>query len=240
MRWIYISPHLDDAVLSLGGLIYDQAHTGQEVEIWTMFCGLPITDEVSLFARELHLQWGFRSAEETVLSRREEDSRAVATLGARGVHFDFPDCIYRRGMDGNWLYPDNTFVSPHKDEVEFIEKMTTALAERLESDDTLICPLAIGGHVDHVIVRRAVENLNHSLMYYADFPYLLDAPSSFDTIEKTMQATNKMVSRIGLAAWQESAAAYKSQIPMEFENRRKMQKAISGYGRKGVRLWSLS
>ena len=43
MRWIYISPHLDDAVLSAGGLLYDQAQKGIPVEIWTVVCGYPET-----------------------------------------------------------------------------------------------------------------------------------------------------------------------------------------------------
>jgi LmbE family N-acetylglucosaminyl deacetylase len=33
MRWIYLSPHFDDAVLSCGGLIFDQAQAGTPVEI---------------------------------------------------------------------------------------------------------------------------------------------------------------------------------------------------------------
>ena len=28
MRWIYLSPHLDDAVLSCGGLIFEQSRQG--------------------------------------------------------------------------------------------------------------------------------------------------------------------------------------------------------------------
>jgi len=39
MRWIYLSPHFDDAVLSCGGLIFDQTCGGTAVEIWTVFAG---------------------------------------------------------------------------------------------------------------------------------------------------------------------------------------------------------
>jgi len=39
MRWIYISPHFDDAVLSCGGLIWEQTHKGITVEIWTVCAG---------------------------------------------------------------------------------------------------------------------------------------------------------------------------------------------------------
>ncbi len=105
MRWIYLSPHLDDAVLSAGGLIYEQAQAGLPVEIWTFMCGYPPDAEVSPFAQLTHAHWGFSSAEETIRMRREEDKRAAALLGATPLHFDFLDCIYRRGADGRgaWL-----------------------------------------------------------------------------------------------------------------------------------------
>src|SRR5512140_2145170 len=98
MRWIYLSPHLDDAVFSAGGLIYDQARAGLPVEIWTFMAGYPDPQAgVSPLAQSIQTLWGFASAEETVRMRREEDQRAAALLGARTLHFDFLDCIYRRG-----------------------------------------------------------------------------------------------------------------------------------------------
>ncbi len=237
MRWIYISPHLDDAVLSAGGLIYEQARAGRRVEIWTLVCGFPHDEDLSPFAQVLHFTWGFASSEETVRSRRAEDARAAGIVGAKAVHFDeFPDCIYRRGRDGNWLYGD-IFVSPHADEADLPARMSAALASRLERGDKIVCPLAIGGHVDHVIVRRAVEKLGRPLWYYADIPYLLNNPSALDPIKRAMQAKRWKVSSAGLAAWQDGVAAYASQIQMLFESPDKMREALADYGRKGVRLW---
>lgn len=237
MRWIYISPHLDDAVFSAGGLLNDQTRAGEQVEFWTLFCGFPQDGNISPFAQNLHSQWGFYSAEETICARRAEDYRAAGIIGVRAVHFDFPDCIYRRGFDGKWLYSESTFVPPHTDEDNFSARITNTLAENLEPDDQIVCPLAIGGHVDHVIVRRSVENLGRPLWYYADIPYLLANLPALNLIEKTMQAKSHFVTREGLAAWQDGAAAYVSQIPMEFETPRMMRKAIANYGKKGVRLW---
>jgi hypothetical protein len=51
MRWIYISPHLDDAALSAGGLIHEQTQAGLPVEIWTLMSGFPLVDEVSPLAQ---------------------------------------------------------------------------------------------------------------------------------------------------------------------------------------------
>ena len=236
MRWIYISPHLDDAVLSAGGLIFEQARAGRRVEIWTVVCGFPHDEHLSPFAQVLHFQWGFASAEETVRSRRAEDVRAAGIVGAQAVHFDFPDCIYRRGRDGNWLYGD-VFVPPHADEAGLPARMTAVLASRLERGDKLVCPLAIGGHVDHVTVRRAVEGLGRPLWYYADIPYLLNEPSALDSVQGANPAKSRKVSSEGLAAWQDGIAAYASQVPMLFESPDKMKEAISNYGRKGIRLW---
>jgi LmbE family N-acetylglucosaminyl deacetylase len=244
MGWIYISPHLDDAILSAGGLIYEQARAGWDVEIWTLFCGFPHDEDLSPIAQKLHSHWGFHSAEETVRIRREEDYRATEIVGAHAVHFDFPDSIYRRGQDGKWLY-SNTFAPPHADDAELSARIISAMFERLDHDDKIVCPLAIGGHVDHVITRHsveaivlnAIEELGVSLWFYADIPYLLNNPSALDPIEKTMQAESWMVASKGLIAWQNGIAEYASQIPLEFESHRKMRKAISKYGRKGIRLW---
>src|SRR5258707_15485384 len=104
MRWIYISPHLDDAVLSAGGLIHEQTQAGDSVEIWTFMCGVPSETELSPFARRLHEMRGMSSAEEVVRGRRAEDVKAAAAVGANPVRFVYLDCIYRRGKNAEWLY----------------------------------------------------------------------------------------------------------------------------------------
>jgi LmbE family N-acetylglucosaminyl deacetylase len=254
MRWIYISPHLDDAVLSAGGLIHDQARAGTRVEIWTLVCGFPPEADLSPFAQVLHFQWGFSSAEETVRSRRAEDERAASIVGAKPVHFDdFPDCIYRRGADGEPLYPLEVFVHPHPAEADLPAKMTAALASRLEPEDVLVCPLTIGGHVDHVTVRKAVEGLNRPLLYFADVPYLLDHPEALGSLTNGARAEAwpersgvlslskdrrlQKVSSAGLSAWQDGIAAYASQISMLFNSLEAMREAIGRYGREGACLW---
>jgi LmbE family N-acetylglucosaminyl deacetylase len=235
MRWIFISPHLDDAILSAGGLIFERARAGDAVEIWTLACGFPPDGESSPLAQTLHTQWGFRSAEDAIRSRRAEDQRAAAIVDASVHHFDFLDCIYRRDAAGDWLYPQNTFIPLHRDDENLPALMTTALAERLQSDDMVLCPLALGGHVDHVIVRRAVENLKHPPLYYADFPYLLTDPAL--KAAGQMQPQRQSITLKGLAAWQKSASSYASQIAMEFETPWKMRWQIAVYWQRGISLW---
>jgi LmbE family N-acetylglucosaminyl deacetylase len=237
MRWIYISPHLDDAVLSAGGLIHDQARAGTRVEIWTLVCGFPPEADLSPFAQVLHFQWGFSSAEETVRSRRAEDERAASIVGAHAVHFDFPDCIYRRGADGEPLYPLDVFVDPHPAEADLLAKMTAALLSRLASNDVLVCPLTVGGHADHIIVRRAVEGLNRPLWYYADVPYVLDHPEALIPLINGARPEVQKVSSAGRSTWVDGIAAYASQLSTLFDSPEKMREVMETYGREKFCLW---
>lgn len=241
MRWIYISPHLDDSVLSAGGLIYDQTRSGEHVEIWTVVCGIPAETESSPLAQVLHFQWGFSTPEETVRKRREEDDFAAGQVGAWVQHFkDFPDCIYRRGGDGQPLYPVDVFAEPHPAELDLPGKMTGAIQNLLQPEDVVVCPLAIGGHVDHRIVRQAVEELSRPLLYYADVPYVFNHPEELAPATRSMQADLYPVSEQGVAEWLKAVAFYKSQLSSLFETPEKMKESIENYAREGIRLYKFS
>lgn len=249
MRWIYISPHLDDAVLSAGGLIYDQAREGIPVEIWTLTCGFPPESGLTPLAQVLHFQWGFASAEETIRLRRAEDLRAAEVVGAKAVHFDFLDCIYRRGSDGEALYPADVFVPVHAAEAEYPAQIAATLARVLKRDDVIVCPLGVGGHVDHVLTRAAVERLvlgeveglNRPLLYYADIPYLMNHRGQLVGKSAGLSPNVQPVSEAGLIAWQEGIAAYASQLGTLFEDAAAMRAAVRGYwaGLGGISLWKM-
>jgi len=239
VRWIYISPHLDDAVFSAGGLVYEQTKSGLPVEIWTMMCGFPPEGEVSPFAQVLHFQWGFSSAEETVRLRRAEDEKAAFMLGAKTVHFDFLDCIYRRGPGGEWLYPMDVFESPVAEDADLPAQIASAISARLLPDDVLVCQFGIGRHVDHVTVRRAAELLGRPLLNDADIPYLFNNPTELAPNTAGMQETAHAVSEAGLGVWQEAIAAYASQLSSLFDSPDQMRDSIRNYwgDKRGIGLW---
>jgi LmbE family N-acetylglucosaminyl deacetylase len=239
MRWIYLSPHLDDAALSAGGWIYEQTQAGAPVEFWTFMCGFPGSDDLSPFAQVLHFQWGMTSAEEVVRGRRREDLEAAKILGAAAVHFDFLDCIYRKGKNGEWLYSD-VFVEPHADDADYAAEIAKAISARLQPDDKLICQFGIGKHVDHVLMRRAAELLGRPLHYAADIPYLFKKGDELDSNRAGMKETAYPVGESGLRAWQEAIAAYASQISTLFETPEVMKSQIVDYCLQngGVRLWT--
>jgi LmbE family N-acetylglucosaminyl deacetylase len=240
MRWIYLSPHLDDAVLSAGGLIYEQTQSGIPVEIWTFMCGFAPAGEVSSFAQLQHKQWGFASAEETTRRRREEDRSAAALVGATVAHFDFLDCIYRRGSHGEWLYFD-IFVPPHPDDAGLPAQIAETISSRLLPDDVLVCQLSVGSHVDHVLVRQAAELLGHPLRYDIDVPYIFYKPEELSAKSAGMKESVHSITEAGLQRWMEAALAYKSQIVVlgeAFNTPEKVRQSIKTYWaeQKGIRL----
>ncbi len=212
MRWIYLSTHLDDAVLSAGGLIYEQAQSGVPVEIWTLMCGYPPPGEISPFAEFQHNQWGFKSAEEAIHSRREEDRNAAGVLGSGTVHFDFLDCIYRRRADGDWLYT-TIFEPPLPDDARIPLQITEAITARLHPDDVVVAPLSVGSHVDHVLVRQAADLLERPLFYVIDIPYMFYSPEEFAPKSVGMEEKTHFITEAGVQAWQEAILEYKSQLP---------------------------
>jgi LmbE family N-acetylglucosaminyl deacetylase len=239
MRWIYLSPHLDDSVLSAGGLIYEQTQSGIPVEIWTFMCGYPPEDEYSPFAQMLHATWGFSSAEHVVRERRAEDKNAAALVGATTLHFDFLDCIYRRGSNGEWLYSDIA-VPRHKADAGLPSQIAESILARLLPDDILVCQLAVGSHVDHVIVRQGAELLGKPLRYDIDVPYIFYKPQELEQKSAGMKESVHSVTETGLKSWQEAVLAYKSQIPTlgpVFDTPERIQESIQTYWseRKGIR-----
>lgn len=239
MRWIYISPHLDDAVLSAGGLIYEQTRAGMEVEIWTFMCGLPPTAELSDFAKEIHKQWDIVEVKDVVDIRRAEDVNAASIVGAKAVHLDFLDCIYRRGKNGEWLYTGIS-MDPHPEDDELPAQIAETISSRLQPDDQLVCQLALGSHVDHVIVRRGVELLQKPLIYDVDIPYLFNYPDELIPKTAGLKEEVKPVSEAGLKRWQDAIAAYTSQMGMLFQTPEAMRPKMYDYwvNHKGIRLWT--
>lgn len=244
MRWIYLSPHLDDAVFSAGGLIYEQTQSGVPVEIWTIMCGDPQLTECSPFAQALHQNWGFSSAEETVRKRRGEDAAAASMVGAKAVHFDFLDCIYRRDANGNWLYSEIS-VPPHEADADYPSQIADAVSSRLLPDDALVCQLALGSHVDHVLVRRAAELLNRPLRYIIDVPYWCYKPHELEAKAAGMNESTFRIAEPSLTRWIEAALCYPSQFPAlgdRFDTPEKAAESIRTYWseRQGIRLFQLS
>lgn len=168
---IYLSPHLDDAVLSCGGLIASQVAAGAAVTVLTVFAGDPAPAPLSDFAEALHRLWG--AGANPVGDRRTEDHLACGRLGASVVHLPFPDAIYRVGPGNQARYDSEEaiFGPIHAGDEGMVEEIRAHLARVCPVEAVVHSPLGVGGHVDHRLTRLAAESLGRPLWYYRDFPY---------------------------------------------------------------------
>ena len=210
---VYLSPHLDDAVFSCGGLIAQQVSAGETVTVFTVCAGDSPVGELTPFAYELHRRWGGSGS--PMAARRAEDLVACGRLGASVVHYTLVDAIYRRGPDGQPLYESepSIFGALHPADEARVPELAAAFQPALPADAEVYSPLGLGGHVDHRLTRRAAEQLARKLWYYRDLPYgLHDGPAPADLTLPTQEEA-----RIGLAseeidAWTAAAGEYHSQI----------------------------
>lgn len=233
MRWIYLSPHLDDVVLSCGGLIWEQARSGEKIEIWTVCSGDPPGDlPLTPFAQELHARW--QTGAEAIAQRRREERSACRKLRARPRFLGVPDCIYRRSPDGRPLVGGEDDLWNATPETHLVNSLAARLAREAPSDAALVSPLGLGRHVDHRLARNAAERLERPLYYYADYPYVqrgerLDAQAT----APDWQHTSVAISPAGLAAWQAAVAEYRSQISTFWPGLEEMRAAIRQYWSQG-------
>lgn len=239
IRWIYISPHFDDAVLSCGGLIWEQTKKGIPVEIWTINTGDPPAGPVSDLITRVHTKWNTGTPGETVALRRTEDQIAARQVGATVQHLGMLDAIYRRTQAGLFKYTDDVFGPIHPEETGIIEETARRISLQLAETDILVCPLGLGGHVDHAIVRAAIESLERPILYYSDIPYLFKHPEELSAATSAMLPKHFFVSDPGLAAWQTGIEAYQSQLLSLFEDLQEMQTQIQDYhtSNNGLIIW---
>ncbi len=241
MNWIYFSPHIDDAALSCGGLIFQQSQAGETVQIWTLCAGDPPAGPLTPFAELLHDRW--KLGREAAGQRRLEDLDSCARLCAFPRHFPMPDCIYRRSeVDGAPLYPteEAIFARLHPEEESQVSLLAARLALQLPPEVQLVSPLAVGNHVDHQFTRRALERLGRPLWYYPDFPYAEKESGFFDDLSQAGWRKQEFpLSPAALEAWGDAIAAHRSQMSTFWEDEAGMRSALQAYSETqgGVRLW---
>jgi LmbE family N-acetylglucosaminyl deacetylase len=242
MEWIYLSPHLDDAALSCGGLIWQQVQAAEEVQVWSICAGEPPPGQLSMFAQVLHKRWGF-SNERAVVERRREDIRAMQVLGAAVQHFSIPDAVYRRHPKTDAvLYPkwEDVLDGIVPGEEYLIDKLVLDLAKLLPTEAVLVAPLTLGNHIDHLITRVAAEQLHRPVSYFLDFPYVEENMAEIPAlVPEGFKRKKYTITKKALAAWQDSISEYASQISSFWSGEEEMRNAIAAHRKQfgGVVLW---
>src|SRR5690606_5209303 len=98
---LVVSPHLDDAVLSIGGSMWTWSRAGHRVLVATVFTADEPVEPPSAVAEHLHRLWGGAGA---MARRRAEDRAAAERLGIEVVHLELEDALHRLDHAGRALY----------------------------------------------------------------------------------------------------------------------------------------
>ena len=168
---VVLSPHLDDAVLSIGALIGRLARAGRRVAVWSAFTAGPPVETLPPERRVFG----------DYATRRAEDERAIAILGAELRWLDLIERIWREPPLGSVR---DVFRTPRTiDGFTYLPALRAVIGELLEDPAvTIYAPLGVGNHHDHVEVAVAaltecVARGAYDRMRFYEDPYALGAVS---------------------------------------------------------------
>lgn len=146
---LFLSPHLDDAILSC------PAHLQRcEVRIATVFTESG-PDAAALYR-----------------ARRAEDRKAASALGASVTHMGFLDAPFRSLRYGNFSGIVFRRAREYSVTRGDVARAIEGLVARFRPS-RVVCPMAVGNHVDHRLVRDAalLAVRPEELLFYEDRPY---------------------------------------------------------------------
>ena len=150
---IVISPHLDDAVYSVG-----QTIAGKGATVATVFAAYPKVPVETTYDTSA----GFASSADAVKARRLEDFTACAALDAHAIHGPFLDRPYRTEP-----------VDP--------AAITAWLHEIVADHEQIVVPLGIH-HPDHLLVADLALNValttKAEILVYEELPYRVQYPQA--------------------------------------------------------------
>ena len=216
MRVLAVSPHLDDAAFSAGATLAALADAGHEVTVLTCFTR-SVPDPTG-FALACQLDKGLPAEADYMALRRAENDAALAGLGATPVDLDLPEAPHR-----GYTSAADLFGGVHPDDDVWHE-----VADRLTglTADLWLAPQALGAHVDHLQVLRAVAALDRPVLWWRDSPYVLRQPDAGagDALPRGL-APVRLPQRPDRRA--DACACYRTQLGFQFGGERPMRTALA-------------
>jgi LmbE family N-acetylglucosaminyl deacetylase len=207
----FISPHFDDAILSAGELIYYLSDK-TVVTVVTVFAKAGKEKHTFSAAKALRNS-GFYTVEELYTARQQENKKALSPMHVHSFDLPFVEALWRQYHHPNKIrnavgriFPECIHLYPiynihilsnhiaHQD-YSLSNDIHEYLGQIIPSHAVIFCPMGIGNHIDHIIVRKAVEGLRKSI-YWIDQPYGMrnnyTIPSAFTTISYQSKESFKM------------------------------------------------
>lgn len=173
---VVLSPHLDDAVLSVWHVLSSPL---ADVRVVTVFAGIPEAGTLTALDRA----HGAVDSAELMRKRRADDRAALAAAGREPVHADLLDVQYRAD------HIEALRLAVERDPTSFVPLIAQEQAVRmdpaelrsrveplLEGADLVYAPAGIGGHPDHCDLAHLGLRLadeGRRVRIYGDMPYFV-------------------------------------------------------------------
>lgn len=211
-----LSPHLDDAAFSCGGMLATLANAGWRVVMSTVFTG-SVPDPTG-FALACQTDKGLAPEVDYMALRRAEDVAAARALGiSLPRHMSLHEAPHR----GYGSVPE-LFASLREDDgiADDIAAAISGLIEELQPD-LILAPQGVGGHVDHLQVICALRSLGLATpaLWWRDFPYTVRTDDPKEPMRATFASLPTWeieVSPEAEAAKFAACSAYASQLGFQF------------------------
>ena len=236
---IFLSPHLDDAIFSCGGLITQLAP--ERVRVVT--CFTQSVTEPTGFALACQTDKGLATDVDYMALRREEDRCACEQLGAECEWWEVPEAPHR-GYDSAQMLFGRMLPSDAAVELELEQRLRKLLGETYAQ--TVYYPYGAGDHVDHRLLIAAAHRVKKDWprvrwVQYFDQPYTNKFAHRYPDIDRAREASLEVLRRtlapgVVRLSLPESvqdqkfraSAAYASQVGFQFGGRHRIGKVLRG------------
>lgn len=183
---VFLSPHLDDAIWSCGGLIAKLTSENKQVLIVTFFTQArdkPISRDGIRFVNLC----GFSVPSTLFSARQQEDITSCKLLKSHFQHLGYCDALFRHQPSRfSTIIPQHSLSYPSLPRVfsgklsvfdnkvllnQLVSSIHTVLEVNGKNSTSLYSPLGIGNHVDHLLLYKAATAIHRRITYWADAPY---------------------------------------------------------------------
>lgn len=186
---LILAPHVDDTAFALGGYI---AKNKLEKDFYI----------INVFGKQNYtLYWDYYEKSRVKFYQKEEEKVFWRTANIRNAEiWDYPDAPLRETyLKHAYINSEDSTNWIIEQELELLMKLTDRLAKKIEElkPDKLLCPIGIGRHVDHILVRQMCFNLElpmDKIVFYEDMPYSISFKhvSELEEINNVYHGTLKM------------------------------------------------
>lgn len=236
-RVLFISPHLDDAVFSCGGLM---AMLAERMEVHLLTCFTASVPEPQGFALACQTDKGLPVDVDYMAIRRKEDSLACQVLDAHSHYLPLPEAPHRGYHSAEALFSG----------IQQDDQVGSELKQNLEeilsqlNPGLILYPVGIGNHVDHQQVIRSVELIRQtskhiSYMQWYDEPYLSKNPElqppnpvfiGTKSFNKIKNAPGEEVFGLDISLYEqtkiEACATYATQLDFQFGGKENIRNVL--------------